>query len=70
MVRTYLFEAAGVLLTRVPKGCKLKAWGLRLSQRIGFKKAKIAVARKLAVILHRIWCDGTDFFWSRKETAA
>ena len=70
MVRTYLFEAAGVLLTRVPHWCKLKAWGLRLAKRSGFKKAKVAVARKLAIILHRIWCDGTDFIWSSKEAAA
>ncbi len=70
MVRTYLFEAAGVLLTRVPQWCKLKAWGHRLWKRIGFKKAKIAVARKLAVILHRMWRDGTDFQWSSKEAAA
>ena len=61
MVRSYLFEAAGVLLTRVPQWCKLKAWGHRLWKRIGFKKAKIAVARKLAVILHRMWRDGTNF---------
>ncbi len=51
-------------LTRVPRWCKLKAWGHRLWKRIGFKKAKIAVARKLAVILHRMWRDGTDFIWS------
>jgi transposase len=70
MVRTYLFEAAGVLLTRVPRWCKLKAWGHRLWKRIGFKKAKIAVARKLAVILHRMWHDGTDFIWSTKEAVA
>jgi len=70
MVRTYLFEAAGVLLTRVPQWCKLKAWGHRLWKRIGFKKAKVAVARKLAVILHRMWRDGTDFIWSAKEAAA
>jgi len=70
MVRSYLFEAAGVLLTRVPHWCKLKAWGHRLWKRIGFKKAKIAVARKLAVILHRMWRDGTDFIWSAKEAAA
>ncbi len=69
MVRTYLFEAAGVLLTRVPQWCKLKAWGHRLWKRIGFKKAKVAVARKLAVILHRMWRDGTDFIWSSKEAA-
>jgi len=70
MVRSYLFEAAGVLLTRVPHWCRLKAWGLSLVKRIGFKKAKIAVARKLAVILHRMWRDGTDFIWSSKEVAA
>ena len=70
MVRTYLFEAAGVLLTRVPQWCALKAWGHRLWKRIGFKKAKIAVARKLAVILHRMWRDGTDFQWSTKEATA
>jgi len=70
MLRSYLFEAAGVLLTRVPQWCKLKAWGHRLWKRIGFKKAKIAVARKLAVILHRMWRDGTDFIWSSKEAAA
>jgi transposase len=70
MLRTYLFEAAGVLLTRVQKWCALKAWGLRLARRVGFKKAKVAVARKLAVILHRMWRDGTDFIWSSKEAAA
>ncbi len=42
----------------------------RLWKRIGFKKAKVAVARKLAVILHRMWRDGTDFIWSTKEVAA
>ena len=70
MVRSYLFEAAGVLLTRVPQWCKLKAWGLRLVQRIGFKKAKVALARKLSVLLPRMWRDGTDFIWSSKEAAA
>ena len=70
MVRTYLFEAAGVLLTRVPQWCRLKAWGHRLWKRIGFKKAKVAVARKLAVILHRMWQDGTDFQWSASEVIA
>ena len=70
MLRSYLFEAAGVLLTRAPRWCKLKAWGHKLWKRIGFKKAKIAVARKLAVILHRMWRDGTDFHWSTKEAKA
>ncbi len=67
MLRSYLFEAAGVLLTRVAKWSALKAWGIRLAKRIGFRKAKVAVARKLAVILHRMWIDGTEFKWSAKE---
>ena len=70
MLRSYLFEAAGVLLTRVQKWCALKAWGHRLWKRIGLKKAKVAVARKLAVILHRMWVDGTQFRWSAEDQAA
>jgi len=66
----YLFEAAGVLLTRVPKWSTVKAWGTRLAKRNGLRKAKVAVARKLAVILHRMWIDGTEFNWSKKEIAA
>ena len=59
-----------VLLTRVHKWCALKAWGMRLAKRIGLRKAKIAVARKLAVILHRMWMDGTEFQWSAAKAAA
>jgi transposase len=70
MLRMYLFEAAGVLLTRVPKWSALKAWGTRLIKRNGLRKAKVAVARKLAVILHHMWIDGTEFNWSKKELAA
>jgi transposase len=70
MFRTFLFEAANVLLTRVPKWSALKAWGMRLAKRNGLRKAKVAVARKLAVILHRMWVDGTEFNWSTKKTAA
>ena len=70
MLRMYLFEAAGVLLTRVPKWSALKAWGMRLAKRNGLRKAKVAVARKLAVILHRMWIDETEFNWSKKEAAA
>jgi transposase len=70
MLRTYLFEAAGVLLTRVHKWCALKAWGLRLAKRTSLRKAKVAVARKLAVILHRMWIEGTRFQWSTKEEVA
>jgi transposase len=70
MLRMYLFEAAGVLLTRVPKWSALKAWGTRLIKRNGLRKAKVAVARKLAVILHRMWIEGTEFNWSKKAIAA
>jgi transposase len=70
MLRSYLYEAANVLLTRVAKWSTLKAWGIRLAKRTGLRKAKVAVARKLAVILHRMWVDGTEFNWSSKEVAA
>jgi transposase len=68
MLRSYLYEAANVILTRVAKWSTLKAWGIRVAKRTGLRKAKIAVARKLAVILHQMWIDGTEFKWS-KETA-
>jgi len=68
-VRTCLYEAASVLLTRVKRFSPLRAWGLRLAKRMGGGKARIAVARKLAVILHCIWTDGTEFWWSREEAS-
>ena len=70
LLRTYLFEAANVLLTRITKWSNLKAWGLRIAKRSGIRKAKVAVARKLAVILHRMWIDGAEFQWSSKEVTA
>jgi transposase len=70
MLRSYLFEAANVLLIRVAKWSALKAWGMRIAKRSGIRKAKVAVARKLSVILHRMWIDGTEFNWSSKEAAA
>lgn len=69
MLRSYLYEAANVLLTRVAKWSALKAWGLRLAKRCGPRKARVAVARKLAVILHRMWRDGAAFHWSSQEVA-
>jgi transposase len=69
MLRSYLYEAANVLLTRVAKWSALKAWGIRLAKRSGLRKAKVAVARKLAVILHRMWIDGTEFKWSADQPA-
>ena len=58
---------ANVLLTKVQRFSPLKAWGTRLVQRIGAKKARVAVARKIAVILRCIWVDGTEFWWTREE---
>ena len=63
LLRSYLYEAAGVLMTRLRRSCALQEWALRLAKRIGWKRASIAVARKLAVILHAIWRDGTVFEW-------
>jgi transposase len=60
-LRSLLFDAAHVLLTRVKRDSALRSWGLALARRIGAKKAKVAVARKLAVLLHAIWTDGTMF---------
>lgn len=60
-VRTHLYEAANVILTRIKHPSALRAWGLDLARRSGFKKAKVAVARKLSIILHRMWRDGTEF---------
>lgn len=65
LMRYYLFEAANVLLNVVRRGSPLKTWGTTLKKRIGHKKAKVAVARKLAIILHCIWTDGTEFQWER-----
>lgn len=64
MVRTLLYEAAGVLLTVVRKFNTIKAWGLQVAKRAGMRKAKVAVARKLAVIMATILKDGTEFDWS------
>ena len=69
MVRTALYEAASVMLTRTVRFSSLKAWGMAVAKRRGTKKARVALARKLAVILHRMWVDGTDFRWSNQETA-
>jgi transposase len=64
MVRGLLFEAAKVLLSRSARPSRLKTWGEALGKRIGPKKATMAVARKLAVILHRMWTTGSTFQWN------
>ncbi len=60
-VRTALFQAAHIILTKPVKASALKAWALRLAKRVGMSKAKVALARKLAVIMHRMLVDGTLF---------
>jgi transposase len=70
MVRTALFEAANVILTRAVRFSVLKAWALRVASRRGAKKAKVALARKLAVVMHRMWLDGTAFRWGSQATPA
>jgi transposase len=67
LTRYYLFEAANVLLHVVRRRSPLKRWGAKLAKRIGAKKAKVALARKIAVILHCIWTDGTTFDWGKAE---
>jgi len=70
MVRTALFEAANVMLTRAVRCSRLKAWALRVASRQGMKKAKVALARKLAVVMHRMWVDGTSFRWGEASMKA
>ena len=57
------------VLTRTVRFSSLKAWAMAVAKRRGTKKARVALARKLAVILHRMWVDGTDFRWPNEETA-
>lgn len=64
MTRKHLYEAATAMLTRTTAFSTLKAWGLRLAKKVGFKKARVAVARKLAVILHAMLKSNTPFRWS------
>ncbi len=61
MARHYLYEAANCLLTTWGGRSPLKSWGLKLAKRVGAKKARVAVARKLACLLLRLWKDGTHY---------
>jgi transposase len=65
MVRALLSEAANALLTRVQRWSWLKRWGVEIVRRRGKLRAQVAVARRLAVIMHRMWVDGTTFRWTR-----
>jgi transposase len=68
-MRTLLYEAANALLCVSKKWSSLKVWGMAVAKRRGLNRARIAVARKLATILHHMWTDGTDFRYT-KEVAA
>ncbi len=62
-VRCALYTAANAMLTRSAKWSSLKAWGMHIAKTRGHRRAVVAVARKLAVILHRMWIDDTQFRW-------
>ncbi len=70
MMRGLLYKAAQALLTRVKTWSWLKAGAMGLAKRGGLKKAVVALARRLAVIMHRMWVDGGDFRWSREGATA
>lgn len=70
MVRTALYEAAQVMLTRSQKFSTLKRWAMEVARRRGMKRAMVALARKLATVLHRMWLDGTDFRFGKQEVQA
>jgi len=70
VVRSLLFEAAKVFLSRSALPSALKTWGEALGKRIGAKKATMAVARKLAVILHRMWTTGATFQWNAEAASS
>ena len=70
MMRTMLYEAAQSMLFHSKKWSWLKAWAMQIARRRGMKKAIVALARRLAVIMHRIWVDGTEFRWTREQAAA
>ena len=60
-VRAALYAAANALLMRTMAGSQIKSWGMRLMRTKGRRRAIVAVARKLAVLMHRMWIDGTEF---------
>jgi len=70
MMRVMLYEAAQILLVRSTRWSWLKAWAMQIARHRGMKKAIVALARRLAVVMHRIWVDGTEFRWTREVSAA
>jgi transposase len=66
MVRTALYEAANAMLSHTTRFSALKRWAVEVAHRRGLRRAKVALARKLATVLHRIWITGMTFRWSRE----
>jgi hypothetical protein len=66
MMRVMLYEAALSML-RSKKWSWLKAWAMQIARRLGMKRALVALARRLAVIMHGIWVDGTEFRWPESK---
>ena len=64
MLRSALYEAANSVMVRLKRPCALQTWGRKLAESKGPKRAKVAVARKLAALLHRLWLTGADFNWA------
>lgn len=69
LARTALYEAANSLLIRSSKWSALRAWGMNVAKRRGMARARVAVARKLSVILHRMWVDDSEFRWGKQAAA-
>ena len=65
LVRAYLYEAAVSLLERQKRDCPLRRWGLEQQARLGKRRTRVAVARKLAVLMHKLWRSGETFDWNR-----
>ncbi|MDR7039985.1 transposase [Methylobacterium sp. BE186] len=70
LVRTALFEVAHILLTGAVRFSALKRWAFEVATRRGMKRAKVALARKLAVVLYRMWVEGTSFHWGSESLPA
>src|SRR6185503_21252985 len=69
LARTALYEAAHTLLVRSRKWSALRAWGMKVAKARGIARARVAVARKLAVVMHRVWVDGAEFRWGKEDAA-
>ena len=69
LARTALYQAAHTLLVRSRKWSSLRAWGMKVAKHRGMARARVEVARKRAVILHRMWSDGTEFRYGKEPAA-